>query len=331
MKSIKFLLCALMSISFATQAADNDRYFGLKTAAVITGAAITGVAVWRMTAPSDAKVLEDLNNSSAAPIIRKYKQSFDTTDKHGQQEEKLTENLITKLRYKEFNEFPDKDVVQNELRQDATALKKAKSDIWFRSFFSEIVADTYENIHKAELNATKLQPYFKKHEDFFVGNILYRDLYHFQQQRDNFANRNAFLESIQKHYILSKAYPILYVVEKLTKDLNWIEKLQGTVYPILKNNLEAWKALSLGIIIELQFGRDEQGICEYDVEMSRKLQEEENNRQNELVRIEALKANAQLINAELSRMGYTQQEVQRQLNNEGFTRAVIGLFFGSSY
>lgn len=358
MKKIKLILCALIAISTDMQAHYNDNSFGLKTALVITGTTITGVTIWRMTAPSDETVLHQINSCvmTHEGNLQKYNQQFNTNNRQGEQETQLIENLIEKLQYQD--QYQDRINIQKELSDHARILNNLKNSIWFRSLFSPIVACKYQELKYLEANATQLKTYFMEHDKFFAGWKLYQE-YDLLKKMESY-DINHFVYSIKGQYLLSTSYPLISFTTKIINDLKWIDNLKKGVYPILDRHLQEIKEFGTRTCIGIQ------AHFEYKDEIKTQYEELERQRLQALAQAELLKAQAALATAqaaqqqanaatknaqieqarlkleqeenerkrieariqELARLGYSPEQIQAQLDFEGFTKALINLFFG---
>jgi len=331
-------------------------------AAVVGAAAVGGVALWRATAPSDAQILADINQIIAAKNLSKYNQIFNTSSFVANQESQLIEILTLQLGY--ADQYQDPVKIQQRLSSDAQELAALRDSIWFRSYFNSDVAAKWNELHQTLINVVQLQDYFKRHKNFFVGWNLYKHYLAYQSNMDYFINSNQgdFLTFLRLQHIGHKGYPLLLEVTILLQDIQWIQSLHDDVYPQLKYNLNQLRQTFIDkLVVAVQYHP------EYDRERNLQRHDDEEQRKNDLVRIQMLQAQAQArqadaankqadvaarnleierqrlelekqenerarINArieELRRYGYSDYEIQQTLNREGFTRAIIDLIFGT--
>ena len=351
----KLLLVTLMSASVCMQAMENDSAFKLKAAVAVAGVAVTGIGLWRMTAPSDAVVLHDINQSIADKKLAKYNQTFDVVSKSGEQETQLETNLLNKLEHLDVYQQPS--TIQMKLDIDGWALRDLKDGIWFRSFFNSDVSKKHADLANAQANAEKLKPYFKQHDNFFKGWNLVKEHIDFAAKAQTDGD---WIRCIRKTYVGDKSYPLIYVAAKYLQDIKWIKDIKKGLYPKLDYELVSVRATAEDSVVWLQ------AHPEYEKEQRLELAHREDKRQQDLVDAQLMNAKSQLLAAqaaseqaqvaaqnvkleqqrlsiekdrnererlnyratELQRQGYSQRQIQQQLDNEGFTKALISLFFG---
>ena len=343
----KILILALMSGSVFVQAMDNDSLFKLKAAAAVVGVAVTGIAVWRMTAPSDKDVVADINFTMLDKDLEKYKQAFDIDLKKVDQEKNLVDNLTKKLKYPDH--YQEQNTIQANLDNDARELKNLKSTIWFRSFFNSDIADKYNEIEASRQQARDLKFYFRSHDNFLKGHNICKE-------HKNLA-QNAFVENdlvrgIRKTYLGRQVYPLVYVVAKYIQDVQWMESLKKGMYPQLENELNTVCINAQDSILTLQdhpdYAKEQKTKAEQDpttvqgmhaqaqllsaktlsqqaniaaqnliIEQQRvAFEKERNDREREQRRIE-----------DLQRLHYSDVAIQQQLNFDRIINKIIGWFY----
>lgn len=365
-----FLALVLMTSSALLQGMNNDGSVKWQTIAAVAGVAtVGGVALWRATAPSDAQFLADLSAQQGEKRLLKYNQEFNTSDRAVDPESKLVENLTTKLGYADqFQDSATIKKQLGDDSQELTALKdsiwfRSFFNGGVATKWKEL--DTAEkNAVKLQPYIHGHNDYFvgwnkyKEHTELMTCIDIY-----FASPDGQREGQSAFLTAIRRHHLGSKGYPLLVVASKLLNDIEWIEKLRGEVYPQLKYNLNQLRTnftdyLYVAITNNLEYDR-ELGLQRADDEEKRKqdlatatllqaeaqvrlaeaanrqatiaLQRVELDKKNlELKKQENERANINARVAELKRYGYSDRQIQAQLNSEGFARALIGLIFGSA-
>jgi len=365
-----FLALVLMTSSALLQGMNNDGSVKWQTIAAVAGVAtVGGVALWRATAPSDAQVLADLSAQQGEKNLLKYNQEFNISDRAVDPESKLVENLTTKLGYADqFQDSATIKKQLGHDSQELTALKdsiwfRSFFNGGVATKWKEL--DTAEkNAVKLQPYMQGHNDFFvgwnkyKQNRDLDAYIETYCASYDGQQE-----GQSAFLTAIRRHHLGSKGYPLLVVTSKLLNDIEWIQKLKSDTYPQLKLNLDQLRAkfmdhLYVAVKNNLEYDReldlqraDDEEKRKQDLATATLLQAEAQVRSAEaanrqatiaLQRVELDKKNFELkkqenerarINArvdELKRYGYTDRQIQAQLNSEGYTRALIGLFFGSA-
>ena len=347
----KILLLMLTSGSVCMQASNNDSAFKLKAAVAVVGVAVTGVTLWRMTAPSDKAVLINLNQAIIDKELAKYSADFDTGDKPrvNTKEDQIAYNLVESLKYSNVNQQLSN--IQMQLDTDGRELRSLKEGIWFRSFFNSDVSNKYHELGKFQSKAESLKPYFKHHENYFKGLNLCKEHQEFAAKAQADGD---WVHCIRKTYIGDKTYPLMYVAGKYLQDVAWINGFRKNVYPQLDARLDKTADNAINVAVWLK------DRAEYD-------HEQENKRQQDVVDAQLLAAQAQLLAAQsasrqadaatrnaqteqkrlaletennerariearvaaLQRCGYSQRQIQQQLNREGFTQALIKVILGN--
>ena len=345
----KLLLLMLMLGSVDTQTRDEGLFV-----VGAAGLAVTGVIVWRVTAPSDEAVLQDVVRSVQDKNLEKYSQYFQLISTKDQQEQALMHNLY-KLSYD--NQYQDLQIVQSKLQRDAKELQALKNILWFRSFFNSEISSKYDNLEKYQLQVKHLEFYFNCHANFFKGWNLCSE---YSQLEQKISFGGDAISSIRKLYLFDN-YPLVTFSAKLLQDVLWIKNLQKGLYPTLEKELvELYNyAADLAIFVKSN--------VEYDKEKQRQYQDDEEKRKQDIVNAQLIQAQAQLLAAqaagrhadaaarnaqteqqrlalekennerervkarveELRRHGYSDSEIQRQLDFEGFSRILIGWVFGT--
>ena len=345
----KILILGLMSSSIFMQAMESDFNFKLKAAVAVVGIAVAGVAAWRMTAPSDRDVVNDIDYSILDKKLAKYNQTFDVDSQHGDQEQKLVDNLIDKLDYSD--QYQEQDIIQAHLHNDAQELKNLKESIWFRSFFNTEVSHKYNEIDASRLQARNLRCYFKHHDNYFKGcNILKAHKNLIEQAY----KESDFVRGIRKAYI-GHLYPLMHFEDQYVKDVQWMRSCKKGDYPILENELKVLCANAEDSILELR------GHAEY-------AREQEKKERQDIHSVQGMHAQAELLSAqtaahqaktaahnvtieqqriecekahnerervqarvkELGRYGYSDLAIQQQLNRDRIINMIFGFFLAQN-
>ena len=349
----KILILALMSGSVFIQPVDNDSLFKLKAAAAVVGVAVTGVAVWRMTAPSDKDILVDINDALLRKDLQKYNQVSDlilnhrkTEEEIGEQEEDLLKNLTKQLNYRD--QYQEQETIQKNLDTDAQELKKLKETIWFRSFFNSGVAQKYNEIDASRSQARDLKIYFRSHDNFFKGSTICKE---HKEVTKNALLEQDFVRGIRKNYLGRQVYPLIYVAAKYIQDVQWIKSLKKGVYPELEDELDVVCTNAQDSILALQdhpdYAKEQKNKAEQDVtsvqgmyaqaqllsvqtaaqqaslaaqnlvvEQQRiAFEKERNERERVQARVE-----------ELKRYNYSDLAIQQQLNRDAIINKIMGWF-----
>jgi len=338
----KLLWFLLILISVDTQTKNEELYAG----ATLAGVLVTGFVVWRATAPSDEFVIQDIDNCMYHENLIKYEQIFQLKSKVDQQEQELLQNLY-KLNYDQYQDF---STIQNNVRDDAHKFDILSGSIWFRSFFNVQVSKKYQELQLCYFQVKNLKIYLNQHANFFKGWGLCKEY------KDLFTKINLdgdAISSIRKLYLFDN-YPLLVFSAKLLKDILWIKNFKKDVYPILDNELANLFNYVSDIVVYVK------NHDEYDKEKQRKYQDDEEQRKQDIVDAQLMIAQAAAdqaktiaINAqtererlelekqqneraciqarveELRRYGYSDQEIQRKLDFEGFTKALINWACGN--
>gem|GEM_PF-1449137 len=359
-----FLTIAFMTSSALLQGMNNDGSVKWQTIAAVAGVTtVGGVAIWRATAPSDTQVLLDLGHKVTNKNLQKYNQEFDTSDKVADTESQVFENVTVKLQYNDLSQSIDS--VQNELHHDAQALKELKNSIWFRSYFNNDVAAAWKRLDVSESNAVTLQPYVQKSQDCFIGYKKYETWRDYKIDMKEFtdSNQGDFIHFIQRHHLGSKGYPLLVVTAKLLQDITWINNLKGSDYPRLKDNFMQLRYNFIDwLVVSVQNDpryEQEKRLDALDKEEQRKqvlvdTQLIQAQAQERLAQAASKQADTEAVKAkiagqrlklakaanerdrvdarvrELRRSGCADRDIQRILNHEKFSAAVIGCFFGTN-